>query len=104
MGKINKDHEKVIRKALSRRGLKPDLTYEWEVHGPHTGMNWPVYVGCAYTEAEEGEKCNCPGLRLVNCKAHIRRFYVAIYPRAVYELDEASDWYKADPENRLFVV
>jgi hypothetical protein len=85
--------------------FKHCLPGEAECHrGPNRSIALRIDAVRTYAEAEEGEKCICPRLRLVNCKAHLRWVYVAIYPRAVYELDEASDWYKAYPENRLFVV
>jgi len=67
---------------LGRRGLKPDLDSGWEVYGPHRDMNYQMYVGYAYDETGE-------------------YFCVAIYPRAVYEIDDPSDWWKVKPEDRI---
>ena len=80
-------HVKRIKAALRRRGLVPDETCEWEVHGPHPGMNYQVYVG-------EAANFNRPGWQ--------QRWCVAIYPWAVYEINEPSEW-GADPERRIRV-
>ena len=68
-----------IRPVLKKRGLEPDLEADWEVHGPHSGMNYQVLVGYC----KDG-----------TC--------VAIYPRVVYEIDDPDEWYRPDPEKRLF--
>jgi len=85
MGIINLDEDKeivrYIRRSLARRGLKPDFEEDWEVHGPHRDMNYQVYIGYAGNDHWYG------------C--------VAIYPRAVYEIDRPSDWWRAYPENRI---
>ena len=83
---FDKEHFKFIKASLRRRGLKPDLDEEWEVHGPHPDMDYQVYVGWAYNEALDEYIC------------------VAIYPRAVYEIDDPDDWWKTDPENRIPVI
>jgi len=85
MGVLDVSEEKEIVRfitgSLARRGLKPDFNADWEVHGPHKGMEFQVYIG--YTK---------DGL----C--------VAIYPRAVYEIDDSSDWWKAYPDSRIPVL
>lgn len=86
MGEVDEEQRKKIRKVLARRRLKPDFTFEWEVHGPHKEMNYEVYVGLAYTEDKN------------------RWVYVAIYPWAVYEIDDIGDWYLRNPKKRIFVV
>lgn len=99
-------HMKVIKGVLGRRGLKPDLKNEWEIHGPH-GPELPhaVYVGYAYQEAEKSAKCTCPGkTQLVDCPAHRRYYCLAIYPKAVYEIEDPSLWGEdAISENRIYV-
>ena len=53
-------HLKRIKSALIRRGLQPDLEGDWEIHGPHQGMNYQVQIGWAFdkendpTNEEEG--------------------------------------------------
>ena len=77
-------HAVKIRKALSRRGLKFDEGGDWEIHGPHDQMDYQVYVGSAYREADPEAW-----------------FDVAIYPHAVYEIESSDEWTKdARPENR----
>ena len=71
-----------IRRRLLRRGLKPVLDEEWEVHGPHPGMPYMVFIG--YAEDKKG---------YWHC--------VAIYPRAVYEIDDPKDWWKVEAEDRI---
>jgi len=67
--------------SLRKRFLKNND--EWEIHGPHQDMNYQVYIGPAYRKKE--------------C------FLVAIYPKAVYEIDNYDDWWKADPEKRITI-
>lgn len=99
-------HMKAIKGVLDRRGLKPDLEDEWEIHGPHSpDLPFAVYVGYAYKEAKEGAKCICPSkkIRLVDCPAHRRYYCLAIYPKAVYEIEDPSQWGEdAIPENRIY--
>jgi len=47
-------------------------------------MDYQVYVGYAYDEVGE-------------------YYCVAVYPRAVYEIKDPSDWWKAELKNRIFV-
>lgn len=104
--KSEKHHRDRIKKALRRRGLELDTQEEWEIHGPHQDMNYQVYVGGAYINPTSGAKCICPDekMRYVNCKAHRREFWVAIYPKAVYKIEEPSNWGQdAIPENRITI-
>ena len=74
---------KRIKSALARRGLVPDLEdSEWEIHGPHQDMNYHVLIGWA-----QDKKCEW--------------YCVAIYPNAVYEIDDPDDWWKVSNENRI---
>jgi hypothetical protein len=95
MGKLNfaeePQHLRKIAAALRRRGLVPDLQEEWEVHGPHEGMNFQVYVGYAVWKGYTDDTC------LVAVSLHGPG-------RGVYELDSSSDWYKSDPERKIPVV
>ncbi len=81
---LGKDPElrRYIKRRLARRGLKPDLSEEWIVHGPHPGMNYQVFIGPVFDEDGDG-------------------FYVVIRPRGVYQIEEPSDWWKAMPEDRI---
>lgn len=80
----NGRYRKEITTKLARRGLTPDLSEEWEIHGPHLNMNYSVLIGWAHDSKDEW-------------------FCVAIYPWAVYEIEDADDWWKCRPENRLYV-
>lgn len=51
---------KKIKSTLNRHGFEIDLDEEWEVHGPHLGMNYQVYVGWAYQEPYKGCKMYLP--------------------------------------------
>ncbi len=74
-----------IKSALKRRGLRPDIECDWEIHGPHyPDMPYYVLIGTAYNE-------------------EIDEIYVAIYPHAVYQIDTPDDWWRCDPEMRLKV-
>lgn len=97
-----KEHLTYIQKVLSRRGLTPDLSEEWEIHGPHQGMNYQVYVGYALRK-DKKEKCRFPDCSLpwTACKRHVNFDCVAIYPKAVYRIQEPSDWAKATAEDRI---
>jgi hypothetical protein len=87
MGLLDLKHEKetldFVFGMLARRGLYLKNNDEWEIHGPHQDMNYQVYIGPAYRKKE--------------C------FLVAIYPKAVYEIDNYDDWWKADPEKRITI-
>lgn len=94
-----------IRRTLQRRGLKPDLgTEEWEVHGPHPGMNYQVYVGYVGSIPETNDKCTCrpPNILYADCPVH-GVFCVAIYPGAVYQVEDPSKWSDTKPEERIFI-
>jgi len=85
------EHLAHIKKILARRGLKPCIDEEWEIHGPHQGMNYQVYVGLAKTKKIQ------PGTGK-------KEYYcVVIYPRAVYMIYEHGDWYKPQTEDRITV-
>ena len=109
MGYIDFKHEKEllshIRKILLRRDLVPDTKSEWEIHGPHPGMDYQVYVGYALPKDERGacqySDCNLPWKK---CKRHVNFYCVAIYPKAVYEIEEPSDWGSARSENRIPIL
>ena len=78
-----------IRSRLKRRGLYPCTGGDdWEIHGPHPpNMKYSVYVGWAKSIANPEQVC---------C--------VAIYPKAVYEIGERSQWgTNARPENRIYM-
>lgn len=83
--KTEPEHKEYIKQALTKRGLKPLYAYDWEIHGPHQGMNYQVYVGDA---------------QYLNPKVNT---VVSIYPWGVYEIDDLSDWYKTYPENRITI-
>jgi hypothetical protein len=69
-----------IDRALKARGLHRDG--EWQVHGPHLpDMPDVVYVGSV--RGADGS------------------FTVAVYPHAVYEVDDDSLWWRAEPRNRV---
>ena len=88
MGVINFEQEpyylQTIKRRLRTRMLEPDIDEEWEVHGPHRDMEYPVYVGWA---------------RLIGYPNDY--VCVAIYPRAVYRIDGPNDWYKVTPDDRI---
>lgn len=86
MGFIDLEMEKAylkrVKSASSKRGLMPDLSQEWEIHGPHQNMNYQVLVGWAYDD---------------NCNLHL----IAVYPRAIYEIDDYSKWWDVGSQNRI---
>lgn len=93
-----------IKRRLKRRRLKPDLDSEWEVHGPHNGMNYQVFIGCCSFIPKEGDKCICPeGSQLTYCPIHGFQ-WVAIYPWAIYGIDDSRDWWKVTAEDRIPVI
>ena len=78
-------HRRRITAALRRRGMKPDLEEDWEIHGPHhPELPYQVYVG--YAQAKD-DPTDCP------C--------VAIYPRGVYEIESPSDWGRVEQGNKI---
>jgi hypothetical protein len=105
MGYLNFDdgdesHLPVIRQPLKRRGLVMDKTDDWEIHGPHRDMNYVVYVGKAYESLDHTLECCCDKA-IMKCVKHKKGFYVAIYPRAVYDICDSSDWWKPKREDRI---
>lgn len=81
----NAGYLKLINSALARRGFKPDLSKEWEIHGPHQGMNYQVLIGWAY-ENENKDSWHM----------------VAVYPRAIYEIEDESKWWDVGSKNRIY--
>lgn len=88
------DIKEFIEESLRKKGWGFDESDDWEVHGPHQGMNYQVYIGIAYQKADLNAKCICPNekARKVDCRAHDNSFYVAVYPKQVYKIENASDW------------
>jgi len=77
-----------------------DEADEWEIHGPHPDMNYVVYVGRAYESLDVGIECSCRK-SIATCVKHKEGFYVAVYPKAVYAIDESADWWRQKPEDRI---
>ncbi len=78
-------HLQKITNALQRRGMIPDVKEGWEVHGPHhPELPYHVYVGIAISKNDASD---CP--------------LVAIYPHAVYEIEDTSDWGRVQPDRRI---
>lgn len=101
-----KYHLRYISNALLRRGLMPDPESEWEIHGPHSpDMPYVVYVGHAIPSNDK-EKCRAFGCNLPwkKCKIHNNYYCIAIYPKAVYEIDDTAEWAKVRPEDRIPVL
>lgn len=93
-----------IKQRLRRRGLKPDLDGEWEVHGPHQDMDYQVYIGFAEFIPDKDDVCICPkGSPLTNCPIH-GFVCVAIYPWAVYEIEEPEKWWDVGPEDQIPII
>jgi len=89
MGILDLEHEKeylkIITDTLKRRGMKPVVLNDWEIHGPHPGMDYQVFVGEAIKDGS-GDI-----------------WLVAIYPRAVYWLEDSSGWYEMELENKILI-
>ena len=89
MGILNLEYEKeylkIITDTLKRRGMRPVILSDWEVHGPHLGMDYQVFIGEAVKEGFDDI------------------WLVAIYPRAVYWLEDSSDWCEVGSENRILI-
>lgn len=89
-------HRNKIKQALERRGLRMDIEDEWEIHGPHSDDVPRVYVGYAYYDKWQ------PSLsQHIPEKNRLDGIWVAIYPRAVYEIEEADEWNKVKTEQRI---
>jgi len=89
MSKLDLKEEKEILKfmtgMLKRRGLNLYSQDNWEIHGPHKGMDYQVYVGYAQDIVTKEASC------------------VAIYPKCVYLIEDPCDWWKCEPENRILL-
>lgn len=70
-----------LKAALARRGLKPDTSVEWEIHGPHPNMDYQVLIGWVFDDQA--------------------RYLVAVYPRGVYEIEDESSWWKVKGADRI---
>jgi hypothetical protein len=80
-------HREKITQTLKRRGLRPDLSNPWEVHGPHEGMNFQMYAGYAINTNDPNDT-----------------YCVTIWPgHGVYEIDDPSEWNKTEPGRRLTI-
>ena len=78
-------HQQRITSALRRRGMLPDMKEEWEIHGPHhPELPYQLYVGYAISQEDPSD---CP--------------LVAIYPKAVYEIEDRTNWGRVTPERRI---
>ena len=62
--------------------MRPDFAVAWKLYLPRVGKNYPVYVGGAVDR--QGDKV-----------------LVAIYPRAVYQIEKRSRWWEISRERRL---
>ncbi len=82
----DQDYFQYISRRLKYREMAPDFSEDWEVHGPHPGTDYQVFVGPA--------KCHHLAKSLV---------YVAIYPGAVYEIDDRNEWSNPKKEGRILV-
>jgi hypothetical protein len=98
-----KHYLKRIKSTLKRRGLVMDPEDEWEKHGPHLPeMKYRVFIGRAYEELDPSIACICA--EDDDCPKHRDGFYVVIYPKAVYSIDDPDDWWKIEEENKIVVV
>jgi hypothetical protein len=89
-------HYNKIRQTLKKRGLRMNIEDDWEIHGPHPDMNYVVYVGYAYYD-----KWQPP--QFVPKENRLEGVWVAIYPRAVYEIEEESKWNETGPEQKILI-
>lgn len=86
--KKNQGIREQLDRRLKRRGLKIMPTVVGETHGPHyPDMDYVVYI--VYVKDIENSK---------------DQFWVSIYPRAIYSIDDPSDWWRADPESRIYTL
>jgi hypothetical protein len=75
-----------IRRRLKYREMMPDFSKDWEAHGPHPDIGSEVLVGPA------------------KCKKLSESFvYVAIYPGAVYAIDDRDKWLDPKKEDKIIV-
>jgi hypothetical protein len=75
-----------IKRRLKFRDMAPVFFEDWEVHGPHPGVDSQVFVGPA--------KCHHLAESFV---------YVAIYPGAVYEIDDRDKWSNPKKEDSILM-
>lgn len=76
-------HRRRITTALKRRNLEPSWGEDWIIHGPHhPELPYQVYIGYAQVSRDE-------------------EIMVAIYPRAVYEIEDETRWGEVQPEQRI---
>lgn len=88
------NHFNKINQALKKRGLRMDIEDDWEIHGPHSDMNYVVYVGYAYYDKWQRSQ-------QILVKNRLEGIWVAIYPRGVYEIEEEDKWNIIIPEQRI---
>jgi len=80
----NKELKNRLNTRLKEYGLRIMPTAENEMHGPHPQMEYLVYV-----------------LFIKEIDHPKNQYWVAVYPRAIYQIEDSCSWYKADPDSRL---
>ena len=83
--KTDQDCFQYINLRLKCRGMKPVISDDWEVHGPHLGTDYQVLV------VGPAEFSHLP-------KSFI---FVAIDPGAVYEISDPGNWQYRKKEDRI---
>ena len=74
------------KNMLKKRGLRPDFSKAWEIHGPHKGLDYPVIVGYGLLDAASAGLC------------------LAITPNNVYEIPEPILWWYRTGHNRIELI
>ena len=77
---------------------------DWEVHGPHHDMDYQVYIGRVFEQPLPVYTfCTCATKGIDSCKKHENGFNVAIYPKAVYEIQSPEEWLKVSEDDRITI-
>lgn len=78
---------KQIKRRLACRGFVLEKDSECEVHGPHSKMDYQVYIVSAKKTSDTK-----------------RIGYLALYPRKIYHIGSSSDWWKCEPDSLIKTV
>lgn len=80
----NKELKDRLNNRLKKYGLRIMPTADNEMHGPHLQMNYVVYV--LFVKEIEHPK---------------NQYWISVFPRMVYQINNSCDWWKTDPDMKL---
>lgn len=83
--KENRELKESLARRLRKYGLVLMPSYEAESHGEHPNMNYVVWI--VYAKEKKNPKNNG---------------YVVMFPKAVYWLEDPTEWNRPSENSRIF--